>query len=65
MNRIEFIEMTIMEFIAYRIEELTFELTDQIQKLWDLSHSPNELGFVAGKVFQINAEIEKLKYYRN
>lgn len=65
MNSIRVMEMTIIEFINYRIEELNFELAEQIQKLWELSHSPSELGFVAGRVFQINDEIEKLKYYGN
>lgn len=65
MNSEDIRDMTVLEFIDYRIEELNFELSEQIQKLMELCHSPYEMGFVAGRVFEINAEIEKLKYYRN
>lgn len=55
--------MTAMEFIQFRIDVITEEISDLILELERLSHSPNELGFTAGRITELNYEIILLKKY--
>lgn len=59
----EFEQMNVKDFISFRIAVVSEEICDLILELEKLAHSPNELGFTAGRITELNYEIMKLKQY--
>lgn len=56
-------EMNIKEFIESRIEEINDTLRELMNDLQKVCHSPNELGFLAGRIAELNDQIARLEYY--
>lgn len=56
-------KMTIRDFLEFRIEMVREEISDLILELEKVAHSPNELGFMSGRITELNYELMKLERY--
>lgn len=56
-------KMTIRDFLEFRIEMVREEISDLILELEKVAHSPNELGFMSGRITELNYELIKLERY--
>lgn len=56
-------KMTIGDFLEFRIGVVREEMSDLIFELEKVAHSPNELGFMSGRITELNYELMKLKIY--
>ena len=59
----EFTDMGIAEFMAFEIEALTADRDEQIVEMDTVCHSPNELGFLAGRITELHRQIRNMKQY--
>lgn len=59
----EISEMTVKDFLEFRIAEIKLEINDLIMEMERVAHSPNELGFVAGRLVELNDQLRKMKDY--
>ncbi|MPM36891.1 hypothetical protein SDC9_83495 [bioreactor metagenome] len=53
--------MSIAEFIDYRIKFVQEEISDLILDMEKVAHSPSEMAFMAGRIAELNYEILTLK----
>lgn len=53
--------MSADEYLNFRLQEMKYELTDLILEMERIAHSPNELGFIAGRIAELNEQITKLE----
>lgn len=56
-------KMTIRDFLEFRIEMVREEISDLILELEKVAHSSNELGFMSGRITELNYELMKLERY--
>lgn len=59
----EFMDMGIAEFMEFEIQALTEDRNDQITEMETVCHSPNELGFLAGRIAELHRQIRNMKQY--
>lgn len=55
--------MTVRKFLEFRIEIVREEISDLIFELEKIAHSSNELGFMSGRITELNYELMKLERY--
>lgn len=53
--------MAVIDYITQKIGGLSDELTDLIDSLENIAHSPYETSFVAGRIKELSEQIFKLK----
>lgn len=56
-------QMDVKKFMEYMIDEYKEIQTELVNDLQKVCHSPNELGFLAGRIAELNDQIAKLEYY--
>lgn len=59
----EFTEMSVAEFMEFEIEALKADRDEQIVEMETVCHSPNELGFLAGRIAELHRQIRNMKQY--
>ena len=59
----EFAEMGIAEFMEFEIEALQADRDEQIVEMETVCHSPNELGFLAGRIAELHRQIRNMNQY--
>ena len=59
----EFMEMGIAEFMEFEIQALKADRDEQIVELETVCHSPNELGFLAGRIAELHRQIRNMNQY--
>ncbi|MFT8313299.1 MAG: hypothetical protein ABF633_03475 [Clostridium sp.] len=57
-----FYQMNVGDYLRYRIAEMRAEIKDLIYGMEDRSHSPHELGFLGGRIAELNEQIKHLEH---
>lgn len=59
----EFKDMTMAEFMGFEIAALTSDRDEQILEMDSVCHSPNELGYLAGRIAELHRQIRNMNEY--
>lgn len=59
----EISEMNLKEFLDFRVNYVTEEISELVLEMERVAHSPSELSFLAGRITELNYELLELKKY--